>query len=236
MAKLEEIAEQDYQKTRENILDAQSVEVKDKENEQKVKVLINEILELLDAYNSFWHEYEEKKDNEALTKCARIALEARLKSEEAIILARLDNLNLGIKVVQFLTVVVGVLFVVYTATHWYWDIKWFHAVIWWEVIFFSLFGSLTNLTYSAAMHVYMRDFDNWHMGWYWSKLPQAPFVSLAIIIVFMNIKIMTADASIDFASASNEVIAAVAYFLGLFSRRAWKLMELIKDKLIPLED
>jgi len=228
---LEDLSIKDYEEARENIIKAEEEEGKS----EIVRKLIDEVGKKLDAFHKCWLKYEkDKNDQDSLEESATIAREARLLSIDALEKAKTVDLKEGLKVVKILSVLVLILFIFYFGSHCYWHIHWFEGNLWQEVVFFSLFGVLTNLTYSAAKHVLQKDFDHWHLGWYISKIPQAPFITLAIILILKNISVEALGVPVDLGKAPNEVIIAVSYILGLFSRRAWELIERIKDWLLPV--
>jgi len=227
---LEELAVEDYTEAKKKIILVEELE----SESPLIGKLIDEVKTELDGFNKCWLKYLKNNDPDSLAEAAKIALNARILASDALKKARSVDLNKGLKVVKALLVLVFVLFAVYVSSHWYWHLPWFEGNIWWEIVFFSLFGVLTNLTYSAAKHVLMKDFDKWHLGWYWSKIPQAPFVTLAIILILRSVSVEALGIPLDLGEASNEVLVAIAYILGLFSRRAWELIERIKDWLLPV--
>lgn len=231
---LEEQVVEDYTEARKKILAAEEVEEEVEGKVQRIETLIDEVKNKLDSFNKSWLKYQKDKDHESLAEAAAFALDARLSATNALEKARLPELSKGLSVVKTLFAVVLVLSAVYAGSHWYLGLTWFEGNIWWEIVFFSLFGVLTNLTYSAAKHVLMKDFDKWQIGWYWSKIIQAPFITLAIILILKSIGVEALSVPIDSEGLSNEVVIAIAYILGLFSRRAWELIERIKDWLLPV--
>ena len=227
---LEKIAIEDYSKARENILQAE----REEGSSWYIKKVISEINEKLDCFHKNWIAYENNKnDKSLLQECLKCAREARLESTNILERAKSIDIKKGLKLVISLGVAVFIIFCVYVLSHLYWGIPWFQADFWWEVIFFSIFGVFTNLSYRAASHVLRRDFDQWHLGWYISKIIQAPFISLAIILILRSVHIEALGIPINFGDASNELLAGIAYILGLFSRRAWSVIERIKDWILP---
>ena len=188
----------------------------------------------------FWEnrlQYNTSKKPKYLKKSQKLVLEAKFLMDRIHRISELNNavfLKEGLIVVSGLAIGVCILLTLYSYSHFFHGISWFMAPYWVEVIFFSLFGVLTNLTYSATKHVIKRDFDLWHLGWYISKIPQAPFIALAFILFFKHINIEAFGIPITLGNSPPEVIVAIAYILGLFSRRTWEFIERIKDWLLPL--
>lgn len=225
---LDELAQEDYAAARDNLIKTENAEGKIKSAQQ----LASEARKKLDSFDEYWLKYQgDKNDKESLRECVKIAREARLLSSDALEKARSVNLALGIKVVIILFFMVAAFLVLYIV--WHRNIPWYKGNFWLEILIFSLFGVLTNLTYSAAKHVIDKDFDKWQLGWYWSKIAQAPFISLAVILFLRNAQISVLQVSIDFQDASPEIMVAVAYVMGFFSRRTWEYLEKIKDWLMP---
>lgn len=225
--------EKDKEIARENIFKAE--EEQGKSNE--VRLAIDEINKKIGLSSKFLHKfYNDNKDIDSLCKAEDYAREARFLSIEALQNAKKVDLVKGLLYVKINVILMVVILAFYIFYHWYLDIDWFQLDYWWEVIFFSLFGVLTNLTYSAAKHVLNRDFDIWHRGWYLSKIFQAPFIALALILFFKSVDIEALGIPIKLGDAPNEVIVAIAYILGLSSRRTWEFIERIKEWLLPLSE
>ncbi len=226
-----ETIEEDYKKVRENIIKAEEVEGKS----ELVSKLICESKNKIDIASRCLHQYNKDKNNtDSLVEASKNALEARILSRDALEKSKAIDLKKGLFYVKFNISLMLLIFTIYIVYHWYWNIAWFKHDFWWEVIFFSLFGVLTNLTYSAAQHVLDRDFDKWHEGWYWSKIPQAPFLALALVLFLKSVNIEALGVPINLGTAPDEVIVSISYILGLFSRRVWEFIERIKDWLLPL--
>jgi hypothetical protein len=224
---------EDCKKARENIIDTEKEEGKS----ELVNKWISESKKKMDmAFRCLQKFKNDEKDKDSLADAKNNAFQARILSINALEKAKAVNLKKGLFYVKFNIFLLLSIFAIYVFSHWFWNIPWFKHDFWWEVIFFSLFGVLTNLTYSAAKHVLNRDFDIWHEGWYWSKIPQAPFLALALILFLKSVNIEALGVPINIGDAPEEVIISISYILGLFSRRAWEFIERIKDWLLPLNN
>lgn len=225
---LEELAMEDYNAARANLIEAEKEGGKIKSTEE----VISEANKKLEFFDVHWLIYQEDKNNkDSLRECAKIAREVRFLSTNALDKAKSVDLSLGIKVVKTLFFMVFAFLILYIV--WHKDIPWYKGNFWLEILIFGLFGVLTNLTYSAAKHVLDKDFDKWQIGWYWSKIVQAPFIALSVILFLRNAQVSVLQVSINFQEASPEIMVAVAYVMGFFSRRTWEYLEKIKDWLMP---
>ena len=164
--------------------------------------------------------------------------ELRLLSIDALEKAKEINLRLGRRVIVVLAFVTGVVGAVYLAVYGRISSWAVHAAFW------SFFGVMTNLTYSASRHVMRRDFSKLHLSWYLSKSVQAPLIALALLFLLVSINLgvgggisMNLSEMLikheDGKQTPSYALYGVAFVLGLFSRRAWEYLELFKDKLLP---
>jgi hypothetical protein len=231
---LEAKVKEDYEIARRNILEAERWEGKSPEAEELIKKAHEKFKELEEAVLI----YEESKSKADLMKALDISRELRLLSIDALEKAREINLRLGWKVIVILAIVTGAAAVLYLATYRsisHWAI---HAAFW------SFFGVMTNLTYSASKHVMQRDFSKLHLSWYLSKSVQAPLIALALLFLLVSINFGVGEGiSMNLSDmlikqdsggrSPSYALYGIAFILGLFSRRAWEYLELFKDKLLP---
>ncbi|WP_456474187.1 hypothetical protein [Candidatus Pyrohabitans sp.] len=231
---LEAKVKEDYEAARENILEAERCEGKSPEAEELIKKAHQKFKELEEAVLA----YEESKTKADLMKALNISRELRLLSIDALEKAKEINLRMGWKVIVTLAIATGVAAVLYISSYRsisHWTI---HAAFW------SFFGVMTNLIYSASKHVMDRDFNRLHVSWYLSKSIQAPFIALALLFLLVSINFgIGGGVSMNFSEmipAREEgmqtpayALYGIAFILGLFSRRTWEYLELFKDKLLP---
>jgi hypothetical protein len=219
---------------KQNIIKAEE-EPEEIDGKEKVNSLIKVVNEKLDISQTYLLKFcKNEKDIKSLNIAVKYAREARIKSIDALEKAKSIKLCTGLFYVKFNILLMILIFEIYIIYHWYFGILWFHHDYYIEVIYFSLFGVLTNLTYSAAKHVLKQDFDIWHKGWYLSKIVQAPFITLALILFLKSVDIEALGIPINLKNAPNETIVAIAYIIGLSSRRTWEFIERIKEWLLPL--
>lgn len=220
------LAKEDYEKAKENIIKAEEKEGKGKAAEE----LIEETKKYLESFEKSWLEYERNKDDESLKEAVKSAREAVHLSIDAVEKAQSVDLSLGMKVVWSMATILVIVSGLFVITEWS---GWFEGYIWVDVIFFSLFGVLTNLAYAAAKHVREKDFDKTQKGWYISKIVQAPFITLAVVLILRNMSVEAINMKIDLRNSSRQVIIAVSYIMGYFSRRTLAYLERIKDWIMP---
>lgn len=102
-----------------------------------------------------------------------------------------------------------------------------------EIIYWSLFGVMANLMYSAALHLFNRDFDEYSKGWYYAKIFQAPLITLVVVLFFMYTTIDVGDIfTLTLRNASIYILIVVSFIMGFFSRRTYTFMTTIRDKII----
>ncbi len=229
---LESCIREDYEISRKNIIDAEKCDGRSPEAEKLIELANKKFSELEEAVLS----YEQSRSPEELMHAAGMARELRLLSSDALEKAREVSLSLGIRLTLALAVftLTGALLYLYLIkrgfSHWT-----FHATFW------SFFGVMTNLTYSSARHVMNRCFSRLHLGWYISKIIQAPLITLALLFLIMGISLgLESGTSVEFRailtgqeSDPTYVLYGTSFILGLFSRRTWEYLELFKDRLLP---
>ncbi len=231
---LEAKIKEDYEISRKNILEAERWEGKSPEAEELIKKAHEKFKELEEALLT----YEESKSKADLMKALDISRELRLLSIDALEKAKEINLRLGWKVVSILAIVTAGVAAVYLATYGRISSWAIHAAFW------SFFGVMTNLTYSASKHIMQRDFSKLHTSWYLSKSIQAPLIAIALLFLLVSVNFGIGEGismnlsemlikQEDGKQTPSYALYGVAFVLGLFSRRAWEYLELFKDKILP---
>lgn len=143
----------------------------------------------------------------------------------------------------FIAVSLGVLYILGT---WYWNCHltpsvkdgkevWEFAFwkdgskIYLEVIFWSLVGGLVKALYLAGYWMSRRQFERRYIPWYIATTAQAPVISLALLIIFLNLGVSLGDATLSFKSADVTVVISLSIILGYFSKNTYQGLNRISE-------
>ena len=194
------------------------------------------------AYTTFMSTGDSKKLQEALTN----SRQARFKATMAIGLPphrRTAEIALASSVATLL--VIGAIYVlshVYTWTQTGQIGLWTGGTGFWiEVGMWATFGACSYGIMSILRH--LKDFDRdlrlWFLGYlFWAPLLAIPTIFLLVHVGFGITATPGTNATADPVTvalwqAPAEVLMAVAFLLGLFSRRTYFLLRSFRDKLLP---
>ena len=101
--------------------------------------------------------------------------------------------------------------------------------IYFELIFWSLFGVLCNLLYYTGEHLRKNDFDNKEVFVHASKMFYSPF---CVIIIYLSYnQVISSGPEYDIKYSLYSIV--VAFLLGFFSGRMIDLLNKIKEVLLP---
>lgn len=221
-----------------------------KARQKTCRLLLKEVednLVLLDRKETEYKSNDERKDEieDEMTCVARTAKLKVIEAESTIKegLPREEDYRMGLRVIWCLAIILFVLAGVYVFQHFtgigvaepttkfeLWETGAGKGL---EIVYWSLFGVLANLTYAAALHLFNRDFDKWSVGWYIAKIPQAPLITLVVVLSLMYTSVEVGDAfTLTLNKASIRVIIVVSFIMGFFSRRTYKLLTVVRDKIM----
>ncbi|MFO7939754.1 MAG: hypothetical protein R6U66_08395 [Bacteroidales bacterium] len=102
-------------------------------------------------------------------------------------------------------------------------------MMYWEIIFWSLFGVLANALYHSAQRIRRKQFKRSEMVVYISKLLYAPFV---VMVIFLSHQALIENGDLAEISTGHGAVV-VSFILGFFSSRAIGLLNKLKDLLLP---
>jgi hypothetical protein len=101
--------------------------------------------------------------------------------------------------------------------------------MYWEIIFWSLFGVLANALYHSAQRIRKKQFKRSEMVVYISKLLYAPFV---VMVIFLSHQALVENGDLAEISTGHGAVV-ISFILGFFSGRAIGLLNKLKDLLLP---
>lgn len=104
-----------------------------------------------------------------------------------------------------------------------------------DIIFWSLFGVLTNLIYSASQALRNGTYDPSEEPVYWSKIIYTPFISIVLVVLFPFLISPLISHNVEFEVGNSNPVVLISYsfITGFYSRRALELLNKIKDAVLP---
>lgn len=101
--------------------------------------------------------------------------------------------------------------------------------LYWEIIFWTLFGVLANALFHSAQRIRRKQFRRAEIVVYISKLLYAPFV---VLVIFLSQQALVNSGDLAHLNAGLGAIV-LSFVLGFFSGRAIGLLNKLKDLLLP---
>ena len=102
--------------------------------------------------------------------------------------------------------------------------------VFFELIFWSLFGVAANVIYRASEAMCEGTFDEQKIPIHLAKLIYAP---LSTIVIFLSIEVFSQNGSITLDDLTSSTIV-LAFMLGFFSGRTVELLRRLKNVILPL--
>jgi hypothetical protein len=99
--------------------------------------------------------------------------------------------------------------------------------IYWEVVFWSLFGAISISFITISEDVNRDDFDPRHLNKYEYKIAVAPFIATVLVFFVSQFGIVSGDISIklDLANPNFPVIILLSFLFGFFGKRSLDLLD-----------
>ncbi len=103
--------------------------------------------------------------------------------------------------------------------------------IYWEVVFWSLFGAISISFITISEDVMKDAFDPRHVYWYEYRIAVAPFVTV-VLVLFVSLVGIT-SVKLDIANPNLPVVVLLSFLFGFFGKRSLDLLNDVWQRLFP---
>ncbi len=116
---------------------------------------------------------------------------------------------------------------------------WSHPVLQWlEVMAWSLAGMLVVRLWIIGKYMAVGEYQPKWNWWWWAKIIQAPLLAVGVVLALSYLELglvsgETLGLKISLRGQPIEFVVAVAFVLGLFSDRAYDLLDRLADRILP---
>lgn len=107
--------------------------------------------------------------------------------------------------------------------------------VYWEVVFWSLFGAISISFITISEDVNSDDFDPRHLNKYEYKIAVAPFIAAVLVFFVSQLGIVSGDVTIklDLANPNFPVVILLSFVFGFFGKRSLDLLDNIWQRVFP---
>ena len=107
--------------------------------------------------------------------------------------------------------------------------------VYWEIVFWSLFGAISISFITMSEDVNRDDFDPRHLFKYEYRIAVAPFIA-AVLVLFVSILGFTSGGTtikLDLANPNFPVVVLLSFLFGFFGKRSLDLLDNVWQRLVP---